>query len=55
MARLYADEDFALPVVQALRDLGHDVVTSQEAGRRGSADRQVLADATADNRGAHPQ
>ena len=50
MARLYADEDFPRPVVQILRDLGHDVLTVQEAGRRGSGDPEVLADATADSR-----
>jgi hypothetical protein len=50
MARLYADEDFPGPVVQMLRDLGHDGLTVQEAGRRGSSDPQVLADATADGR-----
>src|SRR5262249_37187067 len=33
MARLYADEDFDHPVVLALRSLGHDVVTAQEAGQ----------------------
>jgi Domain of unknown function (DUF5615) len=33
MARLYADEDFPLPVVEELRRLGHDVRTVQEAGR----------------------
>ena len=50
MARFYADEDFPGPVVQVLRDLGHDVLTVQESGRRGSGDPQVLTDATADNR-----
>ncbi len=50
MARLYADEDFPVPVVQLLRGHGHDVVTVQEAGRKGSIDSQVLADGTADNR-----
>ena len=50
MARLYADEDFHFGVVERLRLLGHDVVTVQEAGRRGSDDPKVLADATADNR-----
>jgi hypothetical protein len=35
MARLYADEDFPLPVVEELRRLGHDVRTVQEAGRAG--------------------
>ncbi len=33
MARLYADEDFPLPVVEELRRLGHNVRTVQEAGR----------------------
>jgi len=51
MARFNADEDFPGPVVQMLRDLEHDVLTVQEAGRRGSIDPQVLADATADSRG----
>jgi predicted nuclease of predicted toxin-antitoxin system len=32
MARLYADENFPLPVVAALRLLGHDVLTVEEAG-----------------------
>ena len=50
IARLYADEDFPGPVVQMLRDLGHDVLTVQQAGRSGSRDVQVLADATADSR-----
>ena len=50
MARLYADEDFPGPVVRMLRDLGHDVLTVQEAGRRGRSDPQVLADAMADSR-----
>jgi hypothetical protein len=50
MARFYADEDFPGPVVLLLRGLGHDVLTVQQAGRRGSSDLQVLSDATADNR-----
>ena len=52
MARLYADEDFPLPVVEELRRLGHDARTVQEAGRAGQGidDAQVLADATADQR-----
>jgi hypothetical protein len=47
MARLYADEDFPLPVVAELRRLGHDVRTVQEAGRAGQriADDVVFADA----------
>src|SRR5262249_15692350 len=52
MARLYADEDFRLPVVEGLRRLGHDVLTVQEAGRgnQGIDDATVLADAIADQR-----
>jgi hypothetical protein len=50
MARLYADEDFPGPVVEILRDLGHDVLTVQEAGRAGRSDPEVLTDATADGR-----
>jgi hypothetical protein len=50
MALLYADEDFHYGVVQRLRNLGHDVVTVQEAGRAGGGDPQVLADALTANR-----
>lgn len=50
MASFYADEDFRYGVVERLRRLGHDVVTVQEAGRRGSTDAQVLGDATATSR-----
>ena len=28
MAQIYADENFPLPAVEALRTLGHDVLTS---------------------------
>lgn len=50
MARLYADEDFPLPVVEELRRLGHDVRTAQDAGRAGQSigDPEVLADAIAE-------
>jgi predicted nuclease of predicted toxin-antitoxin system len=50
VARLYADEQFPRRVVELLRDLGHDVLTVQEAERRGEQDPDVLAFATADNR-----
>jgi len=40
---LYADEDFAFPVVEELRRLGHDVLTAQEDGRRGTPDADILA------------
>src|SRR5215212_3836121 len=40
---LYADEDFPYPAVEALRSLGHDVVTAQEDGRAATPDPDVLA------------
>ena len=45
MARLYADENFPAPTVEALRRLGHDVLTAREAGQAGIriADVDVLA------------
>lgn len=45
MARLFADENFPLPAVEALRRLGHDVLTAVEAGQAGQgiADDAVLA------------
>ena len=45
MARLYANENFPRPVVEALRRLGHDVLTIQETGRAEQAvrDEEVLA------------
>ena len=45
MADLYANENFPRPVVQELRTLGHDVLTSVEAGtaNRAIPDDQVLA------------
>lgn len=33
MAHFYADENFPMPVVRALRALGHDVLTALEDGR----------------------
>jgi hypothetical protein len=52
MARFYANENFALPVVAGLRQMGHDVLTSVEAGNAGqrTPDEQVLAFATANQR-----
>ncbi|HMC65278.1 MAG TPA: DUF5615 family PIN-like protein [Gemmataceae bacterium] len=40
---LYADEDFPFPVVETLRQLGHDVVTAQDDGRTATPDPVVLA------------
>ena len=47
MARLFADEDFPLPVVHELRRLGHDAVTVFECGRANQRwpDDQVFAHA----------
>lgn len=45
MARLYADENFDHGVVRKLRNLGHDVLTAQQAGLayRGVPDPDQLA------------
>ena len=50
--RLYADEQYPYPVVKCLRELGHDVLTVQEAGQANQRipDDEVLAFATGDNR-----
>ena len=52
MARLYANENFALPVVLELRRLGHDVLTTHEAGRSDQAipDDEVLLFAYSEDR-----
>ena len=52
MARLYANENFPLPVVEELRRLGHDVLTTFEAGNAGSAlpDEAVLSLAATEKR-----
>jgi uncharacterized protein with PIN domain len=49
LALFYADENFRKPIVEALRLLGHDVLTAQEAGKAGLGidDDTVLADALA--------
>ena len=44
---LYADEDFALPVVEDLRRLGHDALTAQEDGLTSTPDPVILARAHA--------
>jgi predicted nuclease of predicted toxin-antitoxin system len=50
--KLYADEQYPYPVVKCLRDLGHDVLTVQEAGKANQRipDDEVLAFATATDR-----
>jgi hypothetical protein len=52
MARLYSNENFPLPVVEELRRLGHEVLTTHEAGEAGKSvpDEQVLAFATTEDR-----
>lgn len=52
MARLYANENFPLPAVEALRRLGHDVLTVREAGKaeRAVPDGEVLAFAGGEGR-----
>ncbi|MEH1911344.1 DUF5615 family PIN-like protein [Nostoc sp.] len=52
MARLYADEQFPYQVVEYLRDLGHDVLTVQEAGNANLKipDDEVLAFASSNER-----
>jgi hypothetical protein len=49
LALFYADENFPHPVVEALRQLGHDVLTARDAGQAGLgiADDEVLAFADA--------
>jgi hypothetical protein len=45
VASFYADENFRYPVVEALRRLGHDVLTCQEAGRAGQGiDDEIVLD-----------
>lgn len=52
MTRLYSNENFPIPVVTALRELGHDVLTSVEAGTANQAipDDEVLDFAGRDDR-----
>ena len=52
MARLYANENFPLPVVEELRRQGHDVLTIQDTGRAEQAvmDEDVLEYAVSDAR-----
>jgi len=52
VARLYANENFPLPVMEELRRLGHDVLTIQETGQAGQAqsDEAVLASACSQGR-----
>jgi predicted nuclease of predicted toxin-antitoxin system len=50
--KLYADEQYPYPVVKCLRELGHDVLTVQEAGKAHQRipDNEVLTFATKNGR-----
>ena len=50
MASLFADENFPFPVVEALRRMGHDVITVIDAGKAAQAltDKAILQLAGAD-------
>jgi len=52
IARLYSNENFPLPAVIALREFGHDVLTSHESGKANEAvpDNEVLDFATQSKR-----
>jgi predicted nuclease of predicted toxin-antitoxin system len=52
MARFYADEQFPKDATIALRSLGHDVLTVQEAGNANQKipDEDIVVFATAQNR-----
>ncbi|MEB3309453.1 MAG: DUF5615 family PIN-like protein [Snowella sp.] len=52
MVKLYADEQFPLPVVKILRALGYDILTVQDAGKADQKipDSKVLEYATSLNR-----
>jgi len=52
MARFYSNENFPQDTVEALRQLGHDVLTSHDAGksRQSIPDEEVLEFATAEKR-----
>ncbi|HOY06715.1 MAG TPA: DUF5615 family PIN-like protein [Saprospiraceae bacterium] len=52
MARIYANENFPTRAIEILRQLGHDVLTTHEAGNSNQAipDENVLSFATAEQR-----
>ena len=52
MAKFYTNENFPLPAVESLRTLGHDVLTSLEAGKANQSvpDENVLAFALKEGR-----
>ena len=42
MAKLYSNEHFPFPAVNLLRNLGHDVLTTQDAKNQGISDSDVM-------------
>jgi len=52
MARLYGNENFPFPVIELLREAGHDVITVAETGKANIAwaDEEVLKFAAQDDR-----
>jgi len=52
MANFYSNENFPLPAVEALRELGHDVLTTEDAGKDNQAieDDEVLQFASENQR-----
>src|SRR5436309_2772422 len=50
MARLYVDEDVPIILAFHLRSLGHDVETTDEAGRKSESDSSQLAYAVSHGR-----
>ncbi len=52
MARLYTNENFPFPAVEELRRLGHNVLTTLEAGKSGNAipDEAIFQFACSENR-----
>ncbi len=52
MAKIYSNENFRLRVVEILRELGHDVLTTKDAGKANMKipDDEVLAFAVSENR-----
>ncbi|MEZ5384537.1 MAG: DUF5615 family PIN-like protein [Prosthecobacter sp.] len=52
IARLYSNENFPMPVVEELRRLGHDVLTTHDTGKSnaGIPDDEVLRFATENGR-----
>lgn len=52
MAKIYSNENFPFPAVEILRELGHDVLTTADAGQDNQAidDDTVLQFASDNNR-----